>query len=147
MATPRTWATWSAWTAEADPTLLYAYAGPDSGIGAVMKFTAQRMGNGELEIVEAVPGQAVGYELRMAGTDMKVSGRVTLEPAGNGTKVTWRDSGDLGRNVLLRYLAPDAGQEPGRGLREELRRPGARDRDGLVAGDGTRPGPGSSVPR
>lgn len=106
VAAPRTWATWSAWTVKEDSTLLYAYAGPDSGVGAIMRFTAKRMGNGELEIVEAVPGRSVGYELRMAGMDMKVNGHVTLEPAGDGTKITWRDSGDLGRNVLLRYLAP-----------------------------------------
>ena len=106
VATPRTWATWSAWTAKEDSTLAYTYAGPESGVGAVMRFTAQKMGNGELEIVEAVPGRVVGYELRLAGTDMKVNGRVTLEPEGDGTKVTWRDSGDLGGNVLLRYLVP-----------------------------------------
>ena len=105
-ATPRTWATWSAWTTAADSTLVYTYAGPDSGVGAIMKFTAEKMGNGELEIVEAVPGQAVGYALRMTGTDMKVNGHVTFEPAEGGTKVTWHDSGDLGRNVLLRYLGP-----------------------------------------
>jgi hypothetical protein len=106
LATPRTWATWSAWTTRADSTLVYTYAGPDSGVGAVMRFTAQKMGNGELEIVEARPEQAVGYELRLTGTDMKVRGQVTLEPAEGGTKVTWTDSGDLGRNVLLRYLRP-----------------------------------------
>jgi uncharacterized protein YndB with AHSA1/START domain len=104
--TPRTWATWSAWTTGADPTLVYTYAGPDSGVGAIMRFTAKKMGSGELEIVEAVPAQAVGYELRMTGTDMKVHGRVAFEPAGGGTKVTWHDSGELGRNVLLRYLGP-----------------------------------------
>jgi hypothetical protein len=106
VATPRTWARWSAWNATADSTLVYTYAGPDSGVGAVMRFTARRMGNGELEIVEAVTDRVVGYELRLAGTDMKVGGRVTFEPAGDGTRVTWRDSGDLGGNVLLRYLVP-----------------------------------------
>jgi uncharacterized protein YndB with AHSA1/START domain len=104
--TPRTWARWSAWTTAADPTLVYTYAGPDSGVGAIMKFTAKKMGSGELEIVEAVPGQAVGYELRMTGTDLDVHGHLTLEPAAGGTKVTWHDSGRLGKNVLLRYLGP-----------------------------------------
>lgn len=106
VATPRTWAAWSAWTAKEDSTLAYTYAGPESGVGAIMSFTAKKMGNGELEIVEAVPGRVVGYELRLVGTDMKVNGRVTLEPSGDGTKVTWLDSGDLGGNVLLRYLVP-----------------------------------------
>ncbi len=106
VVTPRTWATWSAWTAKEDSTLAYTYAGPDSGVGAVMRFTAKQMGNGEMEIVETVPGRLVAYELRLVGTDMKVNGRVTLEPSGEGTKITWRDSGDLGGNVLLRYLTP-----------------------------------------
>jgi uncharacterized protein YndB with AHSA1/START domain len=105
-ATPRTWAAWSAWNTEADPTLVYTYAGPDSGVGAIMKFTAKQMGNGELEIVEAVPAQVVGYALRMTGTDMKVKGHVTFEPVEGGTKITWHDSGNLGKNVLLRYLGP-----------------------------------------
>jgi hypothetical protein len=105
-ATPRTWATWSAWTTEADPTLVYTYAGPDSGVGAIMKFTAKKMGNGELQIVEAVPAQVVSYELRMTGSDMVVHGRVAFEPAEGGSKVTWHDMGSLGRNVLMRYLGP-----------------------------------------
>jgi uncharacterized protein YndB with AHSA1/START domain len=105
-ATPRTWATWSAWTIQADPTLVYTYAGPDSGVGAIMRFTAQKMGNGELRIVEAVPAQVVSYELRMTGSDMVVRGRVAFEAAPGGTKVTWHDTGDLGGNVLLRYLGP-----------------------------------------
>lgn len=106
VVTPRTWATWSAWTVKEDSTLVYTYAGAESGVGAIMRFTAKQMGNGELEIVEAVPGRVVGYQLRLVGTDMKVNGRVTCERSGEGTKVTWRDSGDLGGNVLLRYLAP-----------------------------------------
>ena len=145
VATPRTWATWSAWTVEEDSTLVYTYAGPDSGVGAIMKFTAKRMGNGELEIVEAVPGQAVGYELRMTGTDMKVNGRVTLEPAGNGTKVTWRDSGDLGRNVLLRYLAPMLEKNLAAAYEKNFAGLGARPR--LLAPGRNEAGPRASVPR
>jgi uncharacterized protein YndB with AHSA1/START domain len=105
-ATPRTWARWSAWTTRADPTLVYTYAGPDSGVGATMSFAAKHMGNGRLWIVEAVPAQAVSYELRMTGSDMEVHGHVTFAPAAGGTTVTWRDTGTLGRNVLMRYLAP-----------------------------------------
>ena len=105
-ATPRTWARWSAWTTRADSTLVYTYAGPDSGVGAIMKFTAKKLGNGELQVVEAVPAQVVSYELRMTGSDMVVHGRVAFEAAGGGTKVTWHDTGNLGRNVLLRYLGP-----------------------------------------
>jgi hypothetical protein len=105
-ATPRTWATWSAWTTQADPTLVYEYAGPDSGVGAIMKFTAKKMGSGVLQIIEAEPAKSVGYELRMTGSDMVVRGRVAFESGAEGTTVTWHDTGDLGGNVLLRYLGP-----------------------------------------
>ncbi len=105
-ATPRTWARWSAWTTEADPTLAYTYSGPDSGVGAVMAWTAKKMGNGRMQIVEAVPGQRVRYDLSMTGSDMTVHGDVRFETVPEGTKVTWSDSGTLGKNVLLRYLAP-----------------------------------------
>jgi hypothetical protein len=105
-ATPRTWASWSAWTTRADSTLVYTYAGPDSGLGAIMRFTSKKMGNGDLEIVEAVPDQSVGYDLHLTGSDMRIHGRIALEPASDGTKVTWHDSGSLGGNVMLRYLGP-----------------------------------------
>ena len=60
-ATPRTWARWSAWTTEKDPTLAYTYPGADSGVGAIMKWTSKAMGFGQLEIVEVQPGRMVHY--------------------------------------------------------------------------------------
>jgi uncharacterized protein YndB with AHSA1/START domain len=105
-ASPRTWARWSAWSTAADPSLVYTYAGPDSGVGAIMQWTSKKMGSGQLRIVEAEPGQRVSYELGMTGSDMAVHGQVTFEPAGEGTKVTWHDTGSLGKNVLARYLGP-----------------------------------------
>jgi hypothetical protein len=105
-ATPRTWAQWSAWSTQADPTLAYTYEGPDSGVGAIMKWTAKKMGNGQLEIVQAVPGQEVRYELRMQGGDMAVHGHVGFEAQGGSTNVTWHDRGDFGRNPLYRLFGP-----------------------------------------
>jgi hypothetical protein len=105
-ATPKTWARWSAWTTKEDPTLVYTYEGPDSGVGAVMKWTAKKMGNGRLEIVQAVPGKGVAYELRMEGSDMQVHGHVRFESAGEGTTVTWHDTGDFGKNPIWRLFGP-----------------------------------------
>ncbi len=105
-ATPRTWARWSAWTAKADTSLRYAYQGPDSGPGAIMNFTSLRMGNGSLRISSAVPGREVRYELGLTGTEMVVHGQVTLEPVPEGTRVTWRDSGTMGKSLFMRLLKP-----------------------------------------
>ncbi len=103
-ATPRSWARWSAWTTAADPTLVYRYEGPDSGVGAVMAWSAKKMGNGRLTIVRAEPPREVGYDLQIEGSDMRVHGRITLEPAEGGTRVTWNDAGDFGRNPLMRWF-------------------------------------------
>ena len=116
-ATPRTWARWSAWTTRRDPTLVYTYAGPDSGVGAIMRWTSHAMGNGQLEIVGAVPGREVRYELGMTGSSMAVHGHVGFEPVPGGTRVTWRDTGTMGGNPLGRYLHPLLG----RGLRAAYR--------------------------
>lgn len=105
-ATPRTWPEWSAWSTTADSTLRCTFEGPASGVGATMKWTARQMGNGTLRIIEAIEPSSVRYEVRIADTPVVVNGLVTLEPAGAGTKVTWRDAGDVGRNPIMRLLLP-----------------------------------------
>ncbi len=106
MATLRTWGRWSAWTSRADPTLAYTYAGPETGQGAVMRWTSRKMGDGALSIVGAVPAQSVDYELRMTGSDFTAHGHIRLAPEGGGTRVTWRDDGDLGGNPVYRLMGP-----------------------------------------
>ncbi len=108
---PRTWARWSSWSTRKDPTLVYSYAGPDSGVGATMKWTSAKMGSGQFEIAEAQPGRLVRYELQMAGGLAVIHGRVTLEPAAGGTQVTWRDTGTLGKNPIVRLLYPLLGRQ------------------------------------
>jgi uncharacterized protein YndB with AHSA1/START domain len=105
-ATPRTWAHWSAWTTRNDPTLAYTYTGPDSGVGATMHWTSQRLGSGQLAIVEAVPSRLVHYELRFMTSPAPVVGRVRLEPKAGGTEVTWSDQGRLGGSPLMRLMYP-----------------------------------------
>lgn len=105
-AAPRTWAEWSTWTTRGDSTLHYTYEGPDSGVGAAMKWTSKKFGDGKLTISEANPARDVRYELQMAGSDMHVHGHVSFQPAAGGTQVTWHDQGDFGANPLWRLFGP-----------------------------------------
>lgn len=105
-ATPRTWAEWSMWSPSNDSTLHYAYEGPDSGVGATMKWTSKKFGDGKLTLSEATPTSSVRYELQMAGSDMYVHGHVSFEPAEDGTNVTWHDQGDFGANPMWRLFGP-----------------------------------------
>ena len=36
---------------------------------------------------------------------MRSSGEIKLEPAGQGTRVTWTNQGDVGSNPINRYFA------------------------------------------
>lgn len=105
-ATPRTWADWSAWNTRADSTLRYAYEGPETGVGATMKWTAKQMGSGTLRITEAAPHASVRYEVRITDTPVVVRGAVSLAPDGAGTRVTWHDEGEVGKNPMMRLVLP-----------------------------------------
>jgi hypothetical protein len=53
-------------------------------------------------------GLAVSYTVSVEGAGgavMETRGSVTLSPEGAGTRVVWRESGDLGRNPLMGYWA------------------------------------------
>ena len=40
-----------------------------------------------------------------AGANMRTNGRIELEPTAGGTRVVWREHGDLGSNPLMGYWA------------------------------------------
>lgn len=106
LATVRTWDRWSAWNSRRDPSIAYVYEGPETGAGSAMRWTSRRMGNGRLEVTAAEPAREVDYQLHMEGTDFVAHGRITLSPGQGGTRVTWRDDGDLGTNALYRLIGP-----------------------------------------
>ncbi|HVP14883.1 MAG TPA: SRPBCC family protein [Terriglobales bacterium] len=132
-ATPRTWARWSAWTTRSDPTLAYTYSGPDSGLGATMHWTSQKLGSGQLQIVEAVPGRLVHYELHFMTSPAPIVGRVRLEPKAGGTEVTWSDQGSLGGNVVMRLMYPLMKTMMRKAYQESFANLRAETHDGTVA--------------
>lgn len=78
-----------------DPAMKRTFSGAASGKGAVYEFDGNKnVGKGRLEIVEAVPPGKVVLTLDMIkpvqGHNVVV---YTLDPRGDGTKVTWSMSG------------------------------------------------------
>jgi hypothetical protein len=66
------------------------------------------------------PARGIVYDLSLQGDAFKAQGSFTLEPDRGGTKVTWADSGQVGRNPFARYfvllLDPMLGPDLQRGL-------------------------------
>ena len=90
------WDRWSPW-AHLDPSMKVTYGGPPSGTGATYAWTGNdKVGEGNLRIVESKPAQAVVLRLEfikpMASTNRT---EFTFKPDGTGTKVDWVMTGPL----------------------------------------------------
>jgi uncharacterized protein YndB with AHSA1/START domain len=86
--------TWNPFV-EPDPAIKIAYLGPESGKGAAHTWSGNsKVGEGRIEITEAVPPARVAMRLVMV-KPMKADNVVefTLAPNGAGTSVTWAMSG------------------------------------------------------
>ena len=100
-----TWPTWTAWTESADPTCKWTFSAPSSGVGAVMTWKGEKMGDGRLELTGSSPTEGVEYDVAFAEGQDPAQGGVRYETLADGTtKVTWFNTGDLGTNPLARYM-------------------------------------------
>lgn len=107
VANLRNWQTWSPWTKEKDPTQVYTYEGPESGLGAKWLWTSEKMGKGVLEIKKASPSEGVAYELfiDMGNMQSTINGDMAFRPVDGKTEVTWTDRGDCGNHLAKRWMS------------------------------------------
>jgi len=89
------WTRWSPWE-ELDPKLERAYSGAESGVGATYAWSGNRKaGAGSMEITDLATPTALGLRLSFL-KPFKAENRIDfdLRPEGDGTRVTWRLTGD-----------------------------------------------------
>jgi hypothetical protein len=88
------WPAWSPWE-DIDPSLHRIYSGSASGVGAHYAWEGNRKaGQGSMEITGSAPGRidiALSF-LKPFKSDSRID--FSLVPAGGGTTVTWRMSGE-----------------------------------------------------
>lgn len=93
---------WSPWYG-LDPDATHQFEGPDSGVGAVLKWQGNDdVGKGRMEIVESVPGQRVKVALLFDDSYASVATH-HLEPTANGTRVQWVFEAYMD-NLIGRYM-------------------------------------------
>ncbi len=92
------WSEWSPWD-KLDPTMKRGYDGPARGVGAIYTWDGTgKVGAGRME-VSAVSATSVTIQLDFMRPFKASNVTVfTLEPAGDGTKVTWAMTG---KNALM----------------------------------------------
>ncbi|MGI9543299.1 MAG: SRPBCC family protein [Cyclobacteriaceae bacterium] len=99
------WQAWGTWF-QIDPETKYTYEGPESGTGAVVKWVSDhsQVGTGQQTILESKKNESLKTELRFEGYDDPAFADFILEPAGEGTKVTWTMNGTWGKNPFMKLM-------------------------------------------
>lgn len=100
---PTNWKQWCAWNKKHDPSLIYMYGGPVSGVGARQNWNGDKTGNWHMVFTESTENDRLAYELKQAGQTAKTTGSFTLEESENGTLVTWQQTTPLEDNILDLY--------------------------------------------
>ena len=57
-----------------------------------------------MKITDLEHNKKVVYSLAFPEWEMGSTGSLVISPAGEATKVTWVDSGDVGNNIISRYF-------------------------------------------
>jgi hypothetical protein len=91
------WVSWSPFGVQRDPTVTFAYEGPDSGIGAIQRWTAKHMGTGVMRMTHAAPASGIGYTIALTAAGLSFEGEASIDllPSTEGSTVTWTSTMDL----------------------------------------------------
>ncbi len=87
------WSNWSMWNEHDISGLRVEYSGPESGVGAMQKWTELR-GDGQLRITESVPNQKLSFVSSFSNFP-EMDSNLMLTPDGNSTNVVWTSVGTL----------------------------------------------------
>ena len=99
------WKRWMPWL-EDDPKMTLAFAGTAGAPGSTMRWTSEAMGNGTLTVTKSDPATGLEYELSMDEFAVPAHGSIRYSAEGDATRLTWRDTGTLGRNPFVRLFGP-----------------------------------------
>lgn len=94
---------WDEWAPLGD--VKTTFSGPARGAGATRSWDHPELGDGVFRIVSTIPDHEVRYHVEVQEGSLITDGTIELAPEGTGTRVTWRENGDFGRNPLMGYTA------------------------------------------
>ncbi len=87
---------WSPW-AELDPDTKYFYEGPESGVGAKMRWESKhdQVGNGAQWILESEENKRVKSQMQFGEIGGTYTSEIILTPVEGGTEIVWTYDGDV----------------------------------------------------
>jgi len=108
---------WDEWTNWGDIESTVSF--PSRGVGASRTWDDPNFGAGSVTITGSEPTTLVRYEVEVGG-GASVSGELRIEAREGGSRVTWREDGNLGRNPMMGYVARGMGKFQGAQLADGL---------------------------
>ncbi len=115
LESPQGWKQWTPW-----PDSGLVASGPASGPGARMSWDDPNLGDGVFEILETESPHLVRYRVSVQDSTMRTEGSLRLAPDSGGTRISWEERGDFGRNPLMGYWALAMHRSQGRELEKSL---------------------------
>lgn len=96
---------WSPWAA-LDPNTRYSFSGPDSGVGARQAWVSDdaNVGSGSQEIIAVTPNEQIQVKLDFGGTSTENVSAWTITPDGEGSRLAWSMTSELGMNPMNRWF-------------------------------------------
>lgn len=97
------WTRWSPWE-DLDADMKRSYSGSEAGVGAVYEWAGNsKAGQGRMEIVDASAPSSVGIDLAFEKPfKSRQDIRFTIEPEGDGSRVTWTMVGN--KTLMLKVM-------------------------------------------
>lgn len=98
------WREWTSLNEEKDFSLEISYFGPDQGIGSGMEYSGDKLGSGQIEIIDNELDQRVDFFL-LLNKRIGSHGRISIAPIGvNESRVSILLKGDVGFHLPNRYI-------------------------------------------
>lgn len=114
------WREWTVWHQQI-PQRQTEYSGPDAGVGATGRWSGEN-GRGVMKIMQSEHNRLVAYTLFFNGGEFRADGNLALIPEGDGTRVIWNATGEVGRSPIDRYFALILSRRVGGDFEESLTR-------------------------
>ena len=118
---------WDQWAPLGE--VIATFSGPPRGAGASRRWTHPEVGDGMFTILSTILDREVRYRVEVQGGRMVTEGTLRLSAEGTGTRVTWQEQGDFGRNPLFGYLARSMDRMQGAQMEGSLARLGEQVRE------------------
>jgi hypothetical protein len=100
----RNWSNWSPWHAQ-DPDMKLQFGEPSAGVGAWYSWESATMGNGKLEIMEAVPGREIRSQIQFTDWEGYSIDHWQFEDRGDGRSVvSWGMKSDSDLPFIMRGM-------------------------------------------